>query len=71
MQRKAAKILAERLVAEHGAAAYEKAVAAERVAGRKQDKRLAKFLAEVARQIGKQTARAKETVSSPPAALPL
>jgi hypothetical protein len=38
---------------EFGAAAYDKAAAAERVARRKQDKRLSRFLAEVLRQIAK------------------
>jgi hypothetical protein len=53
--RKAAKIAAQRLIAQHGIAAYEKTRAAERVARRKQDKRLANFLADVVRQIEKQT----------------
>jgi len=49
MQRKAAKLQAQRLIEEFGPAAYEQALAAERVARRKQDKRLANFLAEVVR----------------------
>ena len=51
MQRKAAKLQAQRLIEEFGPAAYEQALAAERVTHRKQDKRLANFLAEVVRQI--------------------
>jgi hypothetical protein len=53
--RKAAKLAAQRLIAEHGIAAYEKVVAAERVVRRKQDKWLANFLADVVRQIERQT----------------
>jgi hypothetical protein len=69
--RKAAKLQAERLLREFGPAALQKALAAERVARRKQDKRLANFLAEVVRQVGKETSRHKETISSAPAVLPL
>ena len=54
MQRKAAKLQAQRLIEEFGPAAYEQTQAAERVARRKQDKRLANFLAEVMRQIAGQ-----------------
>ncbi len=57
MQRKLARVEAQRLLNEFGAAAYEKALAAERVAGRKQDKRRSRFLAEVARQIAMDAAR--------------
>ena len=53
MRRKAAKLQAQRLVEEFGAAAYEQALAAERAARRKHDKRLANFLAEVVRQIAR------------------
>ncbi len=51
MQRKATKAEAQRLLNQFGASAYEKAIEAERAARRKQDKRLAKFLAQVARRI--------------------
>jgi hypothetical protein len=51
MRRKAAMLQAQRLIGEFGPAAYEQALAAERVARRKHDKRLANFLAEVVRQI--------------------
>jgi hypothetical protein len=51
MQRKQTKIQAERLLADYGPAAYEKALEAERTARRKQDKRLAKFLGKVARVV--------------------
>jgi hypothetical protein len=59
MQRKAAKVLAHRLIGEHGLAAYQKTLPAERIARRKHD------------QIGKETSRPKATLSSAPAALPL
>jgi len=52
MRRKAAKLQAQRLIGEFGSAAYEQAMAVERVARRKHDKRLANFLAEV-RQISR------------------
>ena len=51
MRRKAATLQAQRLIEEFGPAAYEQALAAERAARRKHDKRLANFLAEVVRQI--------------------
>ena len=50
MRRKAAKLQAQRLIGEFGSAAYEQAMAVERVARRKHAKRLAKILAEM-RQI--------------------
>jgi len=53
MRRKAATLQAQRLIEEFGPAAYEQALAAERAARRKHDKRLANFLAEVVRQIAR------------------
>jgi hypothetical protein len=57
MQRKATKAEAQRLVDEFGPAAYEKALAAARAARRKQNNRLSKFLAQVARRIAIDAAR--------------
>ena len=59
MQRKAAKLQAQRLIEELGPAAYEQALTAERAARRKQDKRLANFLAEVVRRIAADEASCK------------
>jgi hypothetical protein len=57
--RKAAKLEAQRLIDDFGSEAYEKALAAERRARRKHDKRLANFLADVVRQIAQDAARAQ------------
>jgi len=59
MRRKAATLQAQRLIEEFGPAAYEQALAAERAARRKHDKRLANFLAEVVRQIAADEASCK------------
>ena len=53
MQRKATHDEAAKLIAKHGSAAYEKALAAEREARRKRNTRLALFLEKVARRIAK------------------
>jgi tRNA isopentenyl-2-thiomethyl-A-37 hydroxylase MiaE len=60
MRRKAITAEAQRLIDDFGPEAYQKAVAAERLARRKQDKRLAKFLGEVVRQIARDAARAQQ-----------
>ena len=51
MQRTVTKVYAHQLLTEFGANAYEKAKEAERVARRKRNQRLAKFLGKVARRI--------------------
>jgi hypothetical protein len=70
MRHKAIKVEAERLLNEFGPMAYEKAVAAERAARRKRDKRLATFLAEVVRRIAIEISCRSETATYVADALP-
>jgi hypothetical protein len=57
MHRKATKEEAAKFVAQHGEAAHEKVLEAERDARRKQNVRLAKFLEKVARRIATDEAK--------------